>query len=72
MDSYLQTFWKNVNNLEQQEKKFLVTRNFLTRIFDYIAKIEKDSQALFSMIVRVNFEKKLELSLAILVAYKSL
>ena len=54
------------------KKKFLVTRNFLTRIFDYIAKIEKDSQALFSMIVRVNFERKLELSLAILVAYKSL
>ena len=38
-------------------KKFLVTRNFLTRIFDYIAKIEKDSQALFSMIVRVNLKR---------------
>ena len=29
----------------------------MTRIFDYIAKIEKDSQALFSMIVRVNLKR---------------
>ena len=41
----------------RKKKKFLVTRNFLTRIFDYIAKVEKDSQASIFMIVRVNFNR---------------